>query len=426
MFRNSCEFSENFYDLEGEDLMRTIAVNGAFTMVSVEFSYKQLQRGDAYFEEGASALGWNWLKIRRELLNQWVNSTNESPFHPDDLHDLVMNKIEPIGELQINKFYSMKIYREYRNSDKVIIAVDPSKGIGKDSTAVVVIDSITEEIIGIFKSSKMSYPQLQRFLETLISEQFPNAMLVIENNIGRSIISYLLETPFKHHVYGEFKDMENEIKYNDGSVQKQKTRTLVHGINTNTKTRPIMYDMLLNYVTTKKELLKPDALVSEISTLQYRNNTKIEAATNKHDDVVMAYLVGIYALYHGTNLLKYGIMQKGMYETSEVNVNSVKNMRESIASKRAMDQMGNTNPFVAEMLHNMRSKTFDQAEKERLKKRYIESLDQNDKMQYYSNTSGSNIGLATANNNLISNLNKAKRSTRNKKSMGGFLNSLDI
>jgi len=266
------------YDLDADEFYRVVTKNSANLFVAVQFSYLQLQLGEEYFEASARGLGYNWQKIRREILLQWTNSTTDSPIDPDDLHDITMNKQEPIGELIINRFYSMKLYKDFDANQKVLIAVDPSKGVGRDATAVVVIDVSTDEIIAVFSSSKMSYPELQRFLETLIAEQFINSTVVIENNIGKSILAYMLETPFKHHIYGEIKDTITEVRYNDGSIQNQKTKRMDFGMGTTSKTRPLMFDMLLNIVATRKKLLTPDVIVNEIATLQYKSNTRIEHA----------------------------------------------------------------------------------------------------------------------------------------------------
>jgi len=142
----------------------------------------------------------------------------------------------------------------------------------------------------------------------------------------------------------------------------------------------------------------------------------------------MAYLVGLYTLYNGTNLLQYGIRQRGMLGESKENRISPEmgNIMRRVTHKRNLEFFAESNPFVQEMMHNMQSKTFEQVEQERIKRQYAESLDFNNNSLYDITTARNGPGMAKMNSETFKSLNNMKKFTSKNKLSNNFLKSLDL
>ena len=67
----------------------------------------------------------------------------------------------------------------------------------------------------------------------------------------------------------------------------------VHGVSTNSRTRPLMLDSLFSYVNEDTDVVKSERLAMELLGLVNKAN-RIEADTNMHDDLAMAYAFCAY------------------------------------------------------------------------------------------------------------------------------------
>ena len=147
-----------------------------------------------------------------------------------------------------------------------------------DSTAIVVTDAKTQEIHAIFKSNVIQYKETFRFVYTLIMKHIPNSVIIVENNIGDTVIEYFINSPLKHLVYYEFQNNKIKEKRKKGIVQPKSKNTLIYGIATTTANRPKYFDILFDYVHNNRDLICAREIVEEIECLEYKTSTRIEAA----------------------------------------------------------------------------------------------------------------------------------------------------
>lgn len=179
-------------------------------------------------------------------------------------------------------------------------------GENADRTAIVVTNAKTHKIHAIFKSNAIQYKETFRFIYTLVYRHIPNSVLIIENNID-TLIEYVKNSPMRHLLYYEFPKNNAKDKRKNGVTQPNNKNTIVYGLTTSNQTRPKYFDILFEYVRNNKDYICCREMIEEIETLEYKSQTRIEAVSGKHDDVVMAYLLGEYVMQEGTNKARFGL-----------------------------------------------------------------------------------------------------------------------
>jgi len=318
-------FTESLYDYDSSEVDTWMSKNSSNKLIYISFSFLALGKTMEWFNDQCERMNHNWIKIRRELLLQWNKASTNSPFDPIDIDELNTLVRDPIDKLKINKYYEISIYKKLDPYHKYLVSVDVSKGIGRDATSAVITDSKTLEVVGVFNNNQIRSRELKRFLMTLILDHLPNSVLVIEsNNIGDAILEDLSHTALKPYLYYSFVTRLAEEERKDGFIQKKAKTRLKYGHEVTAATRPKMMELLLQFVSKNKEKIAVREMVDQINHLEYNKaGTRIDHSTNSHDDIVMAYLNGLYIMFYGGSALsRFGLFNsynfnddEGIYET---------------------------------------------------------------------------------------------------------------
>ena len=211
--------------------------------------------------------------------------------------------------VKINKYFNMYVYQEYHGRKPVLIGVDVSGGLGRDSTAVVVAHPETLMPIAFFKSNMIPSDQLKKLLITIVTRMYPNCILTIENNsVGKPLIDHLRDTPVSRVLYKERKKKEIDMGVNSFTKKKHKD-VIEYGHNTNPTSRAQMMEMLENLVHNSPSHVAFPELYEEIRYMELRNG-RIDHSASTHDDCTMAYLGILWIVRYGT-----GLKNKGIYWT---------------------------------------------------------------------------------------------------------------
>ena len=168
------------------------------------------------------------------------------------------------------------IFKKPNRKNFHVIGVDPSSGASEDNAAIQVIDYETMEQVMEY-CHKIS-PQNLAEIVKIINIHCPHNIVVIENNAGygQATIHELENDPDVHfNIYGEYKKIKGTSKF-------------IPGLNTNTKTRPLILDALFECVNFDPQTIKSERLSSELLSLTNRRN-KIEAEEGFHDDLALAF-----------------------------------------------------------------------------------------------------------------------------------------
>lgn len=309
-FMQSCiTFDESMYDLKGKKLFDLLyRTKDKMPFLFIQFYYWQLGKTDEWYQAVYKDLN-DPLRARREYLLEWIDTNGNSPFDPDDVALIgeIARKREASREhIMINKYFRLNVYEKYKGKKPVIIGVDVAGGLGRDSSAVVVVNPETLRPMAIFNSNMITSKDLQKFIVTLVQKVYPNCIITIENNsVGQPLIDNLRDTPIAHKLYREKK--KKEIQKGVTNFSHSTTReVMVYGHNTNNVTRAQMMDNLENIVRNSHTHVGYPELYEEIRFLEVRGN-RIDHSPASHDDTVMAYMGALWIVKYGKGLKGKGI-----------------------------------------------------------------------------------------------------------------------
>lgn len=327
MIQNATPFNENWYDLTYEQIMDIIHNNMNSDFVYIRFTYKQLGLGEQWFYDICKLMQWDMVAIRREILLEWIDTPENSPFSQDDLEALRGMVREPMRSIMILNKYNFNIYNTIPVTmmgvpiDPPIIGVDVSGGYKRDYTAITVIDSKTTTLIGDLKCNFISIPDLARVLIWMVRNMMPNAVVNIERNggFGASLISKLKEPGgIKENLYYEIKDRiieESTDKY--GRPIRRKLKTKVYGLDSSKGVRDLLIDILRERMERHKDKFVSMAIFDELSKMVVKRSGKVEHSENSHDDLVFSALMALYVWYEGKNLKENFHINKTTIKTED-------------------------------------------------------------------------------------------------------------
>lgn len=126
-----------------------------------------------------------------------------------------------------------------------------------------------------------------------------------------------MTSSIKNNLYYEIKDKVIE-ETNDGiHAIRKKRRTKVFGLDSTKKTRELLIQILRERMESHKDKFVSVNIYNELVGMEQKRNGRIEHSDNTHDDLVFAYLMGMYVWYEGKDLReRYGLM-KSTIKTDE-------------------------------------------------------------------------------------------------------------
>lgn len=322
---NATPFNERYYDYTRPgQLEELFALNTKSSFMYIRFTYQQLGADETYLERMIKDLQSDWASIRREVLLEWVNISDNSPFTQQDL-DIVESLLkQPISQIQLGPIASSYFMNIYKQADIVryppIIGVDVSGGFSQDSSAITIIDSNTTETLADFNCNYISPIDLAKLIYQLVTQYMPNAIVNIERNggYGASVIGYLIKTSIKRNLYFEIKDRVTEERFNGMRMAKKTQKVKVYGFDETRDSRNLLMEILRDRMLNHKAKFISKILYNELCTLEVKKGGRIEHADKFHDDQVFSYLLALYVWYEGKNLMEnFGLQLREIKTDSE-------------------------------------------------------------------------------------------------------------
>lgn len=312
--RQMMRFSESLYDMSTADAKAVISENSAVNILYIEYSYTQLGKDENWFISTCKVVSNNKIKIRREILLKRIRGTNTSPFEAEDLEEINNKVCEPIEEIYINKIYPLLVYTKLNKNIPYILSVDCAAGGIGDNSAITLIDPYKARPVADLRSNIITTTKLCSILISLVVKYVPRSIVVIErNSMGAAVIDSLRTSAIAGNLYFDsnkyFVPDASQHLDAKGFATVNASNLRSYGVYTNNTTRPIMFNILFAQVREHKSDFVTKYIVSDLNALVRTPTGKVAAANGAHDDSIMSYLIGMYTLFNGSNLARYGFVK---------------------------------------------------------------------------------------------------------------------
>lgn len=294
---NMLKWDDHMFDEPISKIRAAACGPGRNRVVYVEHNWKQLKCSVQWFEEQCGLVSFEEEVIMREINLKRIHGSNQSPFRRQDIMYLINHKKEPLSEIDLsNNLCPIKMYERLNRDIAYILTMDPSEGLSQDNNAVCWINPYTLKIAAEFKSPYISQPDAVDMCIKFMDKFCPRCLIVVENNRGREAINCFLRSKYRYQLYyddGKLTALKVDTTDKYGQLKQKAAERQAYGFAT-TSNRSRLYAILENLVTERKEILESDYLVDDICGLIRKPNGRVEAGPGKHDDNVMAYLIGIF------------------------------------------------------------------------------------------------------------------------------------
>ena len=320
MKESATAFTELWYDLSYPELMNYINANTKSSFIYIRYTYQQLGRSEQWFAEICRDMQNKWPDIRREVLLEWANGVENSPFTQEDLEIVQELTKTPIKQVMFMNKYIMNIYSQVDiNRHPPIIGVDVSGGYNRDSSAISVIDSSTTKLFADLNCNYISTFDLAQCIYELVTNYMPNAVVNVERNggYGASVLSKLVNSSIKRNLYFEIKDKVIEERQQADHVYKTKKRMKVYGLDSTKKIRELLMEILRERMEYHKDKFISPIILEELKGLEVKKSGKIDHSVNTHDDQIFSLLMALYVWYYGKNLTENFGIKKSVIKTDE-------------------------------------------------------------------------------------------------------------
>jgi hypothetical protein len=244
--------------------------------------------------------------------------------------------IEQVQEGTIPPKYKLKLYNGeiWKFADPIperyyIIGVDTAPEHGEDKSAITVWDYETLEQVWEYQG-KCKVLDFVKVVQVAATE-YPGLIVVESNSYGNQVVESLYHSEFSKMVYQE----------------KRGQKTILPGLSTNAKTRPLMIDALYSYVTQYPNSIKSERLALELTGLVTKPSGKVEAETGCKDDLALATALCFYVRKYDPPLL-IGSLQHDLvaselkdivnFNTGSTKIGSNKEIMDHV--KENIDEMG--------------------------------------------------------------------------------------
>lgn len=313
LIEQAMDFDEKMYDYYFERglewLADFVANNSNNYFVVVKFSYKQLGKSEAWLQEQLRKMNNNMTLVKRELLLEWTYSSDDSLLDEETLNKIAQYADRDyVSKLLILDKYMLYYIRQPSNIFKknYVISMDIAGGLGRDKTAITVIDPKDNLPTAVMYSNKMTVVDLVEVTCELLDRYFPMGIVVPELNFsGNTFMELMLKKgKYNSNLFYTIKETKAEriIQEDRDILAKAKKKYVrkekrVYGINTTAATRKIMVeDILFNLINNKPESFNNRDIFKELKTLERKKTGKIEHSDSGHDDILMSYLIGLFAI----------------------------------------------------------------------------------------------------------------------------------
>lgn len=339
LYKSAAEWNElTFYDTKNNtDFEKTVRshsvspnplVAGPY-IIGATFSHRQLGYTDQQFLQMIIDRKVSPEAALRDYYNVWTSGNEVSPFTTKQLQMISTSKVEPeykdigLNGLVVNWYHSQEELEEIMKTKPIIVGMDSSNNIGRDSTTLTFVNAVNLDIIGTANCNSVNLYHYAQWLCDLMM-RYRNILIVPENkSSAQGIIDYLIEVlpnngidPFKRI----FNIIVNEREMNPRrfeSMDNHPSRLTIanqHRPNFGYMTtgagkysRNNLYnETLYRAIEISADKIKDERLVKELLGLVITNG-RIDHVKGNHDDQVISWLLACWFIFNARNVNYYDI-----------------------------------------------------------------------------------------------------------------------
>lgn len=319
---DALNFTERLFDCKDQtELKSIISSNSNNSMVYLEFSYKQLGKDEAWFQE--KTRGKSQDKINKDYLNIWGRG-KETGVIPDHIIRKMLSCVREPSYCQMYETLMLKWYVDettvndklFRNKP-LLIGSDTSDNIGLDFTTIVIIDPSDMTVVCTCRCNISNLVHVGDCIAKLLLD-FPRSIFIPERNKNGAVLIDMIMVALANKVQNPFSRIYNTVYQNtpredintvkldisDGPIKKSFGFTTTSSATS----RDLLYkSVLMTAVDRNWDKIFDSNLIDEIKGLEVKNG-RIDHSNHGHDDLLIAYLLCCYFVFYGKNIDMYGIM----------------------------------------------------------------------------------------------------------------------
>ncbi len=246
------------------------AVNGddIFTDFIIHWrDVEELAEDDGWYETQCRLFENDPNKIQQELELKFLATTGS--FYNDRITQVLQEiDTEPIERIKLfnGEFWRFK---QPMPNTHYIIGVDTAPEHGEDKSTITVWDYQHLEQVAEYQG-KCRVADFVKVVK-VAAAQYPGTIVVESNSYGNHVVEEMMSSEFSSMMYKE-----------------KRGNTLVPGLQTTAKTRPLIIDALYSLITEFPEIVKSKRLVLELIGLISKPSGRVEADVGCHDDLALS------------------------------------------------------------------------------------------------------------------------------------------
>lgn len=364
MLRGGMVWDEGLLDMPNEKVLHD-EVNarcpGIRTVINGTFSHRQLGLTDEWLYRTIREVGGTPESIDKDFFNIWGTGGGRSPHTIAVQKALAAGKIEPnfIERFDSRGFrhYVIRWYLDRNNIDNymannaVVIGIDTSSAVGRDSITMVGVDPKSLKTVFAFNINETNIIRFCEFVSELMIK-YPNTVIIPEHkSTGVALVDHLLMilpskriNPYRRMFNLAVQEADEDRErfdmalsaghWNSREIEGQKKLFGYTTTGSGRYSRNNLYLATMSAATSRAcHHVRDITLTDELLGLQEKNN-RIDHGSDEHDDHVIAWLMAVWWLISGKNLNIYGIRDQ-LSETIELDEDEIATEH---ARKRRIEQ----------------------------------------------------------------------------------------
>lgn len=351
MLKGGMIWDEYLLDMSDETALREeveARCPGIRTLINGTFSHRQLGLTDEWLHATIREVGGTPESIDKDFFNIWGTGGGKSPHSVQVQKALAAGKIEPLYNQRFDgegyRHYVVRWYLpkdeivQYMNNNTVVIGIDTSSAVGRDSITMVGIDPKSLKTIFAFNINETNVIRFCDFVANFMVK-YPKAVIIPEHkSTGVALVDHLLISlpakginPYRRMFNLAIQEADDDKErynmalssghWNSREIEGQKKLFGYTTTGSGKYSRNNLYLGTMSSATSRACYnVKDILLTNELLGLQEKNG-RIDHSNSDHDDHVIAWLMAVWWLIAGKNLAVYGIKDQ-LSETVELDEDS--------------------------------------------------------------------------------------------------------